>query len=213
MTLPLLYSFRRCPFAIRARLALRYAGIAVEHREVLLRDKPAQMLAASPKGTVPVLVLPEAGVLDESIDIMTWALSQADPGHWQSPPCVGALDEWIAANDGPFKSSLDRYKYADRHPEHPAAHYRDEACAYLRSMDAVLAEHDWLHGHHQGFADAALFPFIRQFAMVDYAWFEGGPYPNLCRWLETWLAHPLFLAVMEKVPPWRPDENAGSANR
>lgn len=204
--LPVLYSFRRCPYAIRARLALACAGVSIELREVLLRDKPQAMLDASPKGTVPVLVLPEGTVIDESCDIMDWALAQADPGHWRRPPVSGEADVWIADNDGPFKAALDRYKYADRHPGYPPQTYREQGEVLLARLDAILAEHRWLHGEQPGRIDAALFPFIRQFAMVDMAWFRASPYPGLCRWLHAWLDHPLFAAVMAKHAPWAPGQ-------
>lgn len=205
-SLPVLYSFRRCPYAIRARLALAYAGQPVELREVLLRDKPQAMLDASPKGTVPVLVLPDGTVIDESRDVMDWALAQADPDDWCRPPLGGLADEWIAANDGPFKAALDRYKYADRHPEHPPHSYRERGEAHLARLDAILKAHRWLHGEQPGCVDAALFPFIRQFAMVDLDWFRASPYKGLRRWLDAWLEHPLFAAVMARHPPWVPGQ-------
>lgn len=205
-SLPILYSFRRCPYAIRARLTLAYAGIAVELREVLLRDKPQDMLAASPKGTVPVLVLSDGSVIDESLEIMHWALTVADPDDWLAAPCAGELQTWIDSNDGPFKTTLDKYKYADRHPEHPAEHYRDQAGDYLAGLDSVLTDSPWLHGEHMGFADVALFPFIRQFGMVDDSWFATCRYAALRRWLRVWLDHPRFLSVMQKYPRWEPDQ-------
>ncbi len=205
-TLPILYSFRRCPYAIRARLALACAGVNVELREVLLRDKPQAMLDASPKGTVPVLVLPDDTVIDESVDIMHWALAQADPEHWLAPPYVGELTDWLARNDGPFKAALDKYKYADRHPEHSAEWYRDQALEYLAQLDSALSAQPWLHGDKPGFADAALFPFIRQFAMVDADWFTHCPYAAVRRWLNAWLEHPLFLSVMRKFTRWEPGQ-------
>lgn len=202
---PVLYSFRRCPYAMRARMALAYAGITVTLREVVLKDKPEAMLAISPKGSVPVLQLPDATVIDESSDIMHWAIDQHDPMHWRSPPVSGTIDGWLAANDGEFKQQLDRYKYADRHPDHPAEHYRDNTHPHLAKLDAILAEWPWLHGEKMGFIDVALMPFIRQFAMVDRGWFDRGPYPSLSAWLQRWLDEPLFLSVMDKYPQWQPD--------
>jgi glutathione S-transferase len=200
--LPILYSFRRCPYAIRARLALAHAGITLELREVLLRNKPPDLLAASPKGTVPVLILPDGSVIEESLDIMHWALSSAGADTWQSPTCSGNMEQWLTDNDGAFKSMLDRYKYADRHPEHPADWYREQTTGFLERLDSALREHPWLHGERMGFTDAALFPFLRQFAMVDRAWFAASPYRALQRWLDSWLAHDLFVSVMHKYPPW-----------
>jgi glutathione S-transferase len=204
--LPVLYSFRRCPYAIRARMALAYARVPVELREVVLRDKPQAMLQASPKGTVPVLVLPDGTVIDESLELMHWALARSDPGHWSGEAVRGRRDEWIAVNDGDFKTALDRYKYADRYPEHPAEVYRGRGETHLARMDEVLSEHRWLHGEQPGITDVALFPFVRQFAMVDEAWFRAGRFRDLCRWLDAWLAHPLFLAVMAKYRPWAPGQ-------
>jgi len=206
--LPLLYSFRRCPYAIRARLALRQAGVAVQLHEVSLRDKPAAMLAMSPKGTVPVLQLPGGTVLDESLDIMLWALAQADPDGWLAgAKSVNAeAKALIARNDGPFKALLDRYKYASRYPQFPAAHYRDEAVAlHLAPLDALLAAQSdaarpCLLGARISLVDAAIFPFVRQFAAVDAAWFATAPLPALRAWLQRWLDSALFQAVMEKPP-------------
>jgi glutathione S-transferase len=203
---PVLYSFRRCPYAIRARMALAYAGITVEHREVVLRNKPEAMLAISPKGSVPVLQLPDGHVIDESVDIIHWALDQHDPENWRSQPVSGSLDEWVGINDGPFKAQLDRYKYADRYPERTAADYREAACDHLKAIDNALSDDFWLHGQHAGVTDIALFPFIRQFAMVDYDWFETAPFPNLRRWLEKWLEDPRFLRVMKKHAAWAPGQ-------
>lgn len=205
--LPLLYSFRRCPYAIRARLALRQAGLAVQLHEVSLRDKPAAMLALSPKGTVPVLQLPDGAVLDESLDIMLWALAQSDLDGWLAGAKTVDAEAMalIARNDGPFKALLDRYKYANRHPEFPATHYRDEAVAlHLAPLDALLAAQSGaarpgLLGTRVSLVDAAIFPFVRQFAAVDADWFATAPLPALRGWLQRWLDSALFQAVMEKV--------------
>ena len=203
---PILYSFRRCPYAIRARLAVAYAGVEVELREVVLKNKPEEMLEASAKGTVPVLVLPDGNVIDESIDVMHWALDHADAEHWSSPTATKTVEHWIEENDGQFKHWLDRYKYADRHPEHSQEWYRERASAHLSALETALADHCWLHGDQRGFADAALFPFIRQFAFVDMEWFATNPYPNLRAWLNRWLKDRLFLSVMDKYPRWEPDQ-------
>lgn len=202
---PVLYSFRRCPYAIRARIAVARAGVACELREVLLGDKPAEMLELSPKGTVPVLALPDGMVIDESRDIMVWALTQSDPDGWLGTG-LEAAPELIRRNDEDFKPMLDRYKYFERYPEHPQAHYRDEAGAFLTDLDQRLATHDGggLTGRRTGFADVAIFPFVRQFAGVDRDWFDGTPWPNLASWLKAWEANPLFLDVMKKYPVWQP---------
>ena len=183
-------------------MAVAYAGVEVELREVVLKHKPAEMLAASPKGTVPVLLLQHGVVLDESIDVMRWALTQSDHERWQSPAASESVDYWIANNDGPFKHWLDRYKYADRHPAQPREWYRDQASGYLASLEAVLATNDWLHGNQRGLADVALFPFLRPFPFVDTDWFSRSPYAKLRAWLHRWLNDPLFINVMEKYPRW-----------
>jgi glutathione S-transferase len=198
--LPILYSFRRCPYALRARLALVYAGIRVELREVALKNKPPALRALSPKATVPVLQLPDGTVLDESLDIMRWALSLHDPQHWLA--FFNDAKRLIAWNDGDFKHQLDRYKYADRHPEYPADYYRQQAMLFLSELESRLAQHSYLCGQHLTLADAAILPFIRQFAAVDERWFQACGYPAVQRWLEDLLASALFKAVMLKYPDW-----------
>ncbi|RYD88220.1 MAG: glutathione S-transferase [Sphingomonadales bacterium] len=194
----ILYSFRRCPYAMRARMALLVSGVTYEHREVKLRDKPPEMLAASPKGTVPVLVLPGGQVVDESLDIMRWALGQHDPEHWLEGDDAGL----IAANDGAFKRHLDRYKYPDRHASDPLEH-RAAALAVLDPLEARLAASPWLCGASRTLTDAAIMPFVRQFAAVDRPWFDAQPFPALAAWLAAQLASPLFAEAMRVHAPWR----------
>ncbi|ONH50309.1 Glutathione S-transferase [Pseudomonas cedrina] len=191
-----LYSFRRCPYAMRARLALRYCGVPVRIIEVSLKDKPVEMLALSPKGTVPVLSV-DGEVIDESLAIMQWALARHDPDDWllQDDPAVLAL---IAENDQGFKYQLDRYKYAERYPEQSREDYRAAGEVFLRKLEQLLAEREYLLADHPSLADMALAPFVRQFAHVDREWFAGAPYPNLQRWLEWFLNSPLFIGVMAK---------------
>jgi len=193
----LLYSFRRCPYAMRARLALRYSGVCVRIIEVSLKAKPAEMLALSPKGTVPVLSV-NGEVIDESLAIMQWALAQHDPDDWrlQGDPSVLAL---IDENDQGFKYHLDRYKYAERYPEYPMEHYRAEGEVFLQKLEGLLADRAYLLAHHPSLADMALAPFVRQFAHVDRDWFARAPYPRLQRWLEAFLQSPLFIGVMAKT--------------
>ena len=202
--LPVLYSFRRCPYAMRARLALYASGVAVELREVSLRDKPASMLAASPKGSVPVLVLPDGRVIDESWDIMQWALHRHDPDGWlgENDSHIDAAIPLISKNDASFKYHLDRYKYPDRYPEYPQSHYRSEAEAFLLQLETRLGASRFLLGDALSVADAALFPFIRQFAEVDKDWFALTPYPKLQRWLKGFINSGRFIAVMEKYSIW-----------
>ncbi|MGK9419530.1 glutathione S-transferase [Pseudomonas cedrina] len=192
----LLYSFRRCPYAMRARLALRYCGVPVRIIEVSLKAKPVEMLALSPKGTVPVLSV-NGEVIDESLAIMQWALARHDPDDWllQGDPAVLAL---IAENDHGFKYQLDRYKYAERHPEQPMEDYRAAGEVFLRKLEQLLAQREYLLADHPSLADMALAPFVRQFAHVDREWFAGAPYPRLQRWLEWFLNSPLFISVMAK---------------
>ncbi|UZK67912.1 glutathione S-transferase [Sphingomonas sp. M1-B02] len=199
MSEPILYSFRRCPYAMRARMALIVSDKPVEIREVKLREKPAEMLAASPKGTVPVLVLPDGAVIDQSIDIMRWALDRHDPEGWLE----GDDSDLIAANDGAFKHHLDRYKYPDRHGSGPIEH-RAAALAILAELEARLTATPWLCGHRHTLADAALMPFVRQFAAVDRAWFDAQPLPALQRWLALQIASPLFVETMQVRLQWRP---------
>ncbi|MDR6851322.1 glutathione S-transferase [Sphingomonas sp. BE123] len=198
LTDPILYSFRRCPYAIRARLALAVSETAVEHREVRLRDKPAEMIAASPKGTVPVLVLPDGRVIDESLDIMRWALARNDPEHW----LAGDAPALIAANDGAFKHHLDRYKYPERYPADGVDH-RAAALAILQGLGTRLGAQAWLGGARFGLADAAILPFVRQFAAVDPDWFAAQDLARVQPWLAAFLASPLFAAVMVTRTPWR----------
>jgi glutathione S-transferase len=195
-----LYSFRRCPYAMRARMALRYAGVAADIIEVSLRAKPTEMLALSSKGTVPVLSV-EGQVIDESLEIMRWALAQNDPQDWllkddpQGPASIAAL---IEENDQVFKVHLNRYKYAERYPEQPMAFYRAEGEVFLRKLDELLEGRDYLLATHPSLADVALMPFVRQFAHVDRDWFGQTPYVHLQAWLQRFLDSELFTGVMQK---------------
>ncbi|MBD9363602.1 glutathione S-transferase [Methylomonas fluvii] len=202
---PILYSFRRCPYAMRARMAIAVAGLSVVLREIELSNKPEAMQAISPKGTVPVLLLPNGDVIEQSLEIMQWALAQHDPQNWlePSPQDAQRLIEW---NDGAFKHYLDRYKYADRYPEQTPADYRQQGEVFLAELETRLQRHKFLCGDTFSLADAATLPFIRQFAAVDNAWFESSPYPALQQWLDTFLRSNLFAAVMRKYPPWKVDD-------
>jgi glutathione S-transferase len=203
-SLPLLYSFRRCPYAIRARLALHEAGMQVELREITLRDKPAELVAVSPKATVPVLVLPSGEVLEQSLDIMLWALRSQDPHGWLSAAPLEEQLAQIAINDGGFKALLDRYKYPERNPEQSAASYRDQAVALmLAAMEQRLARSSHLFSEQCSLADMAVLPFVRQFAAVDADWFASNDLPHLRAWLQRLLGTAQFEAVMFKLAPWR----------
>jgi glutathione S-transferase len=205
---PVLYSFRRCPYAMRARLAVQAAGIDVELREIALKDKPAEMLQASPKGTVPVLVLPGGRVIEQSLDIMLWALQCKDPQNWL-PKTTHAMNDAIASiaiNDGPFKQSLDRYKYPARLALAGGFAYRGQGATTLQQWEGRLTTQAYLSGAHCGLLDAAIAPFVRQFAHTDTAWFAQQNWPQLQRWLAGFDTSPTFAAVMEKVPVWKPGD-------
>lgn len=208
--LPILYSFRRCPYAIRARLALHHAGLTVELREVDLKRKPAELLAVSPQATVPVLVTPSGHVITQSLDIMQWALAQARDASWLQRGDSATLRQLVQVNDSGFKQALDRYKYPERHPERGQAAYRDEAVrCLLEPLEAALLANEHLGGDCPCWADAAVFPFVRQFAAVDAAWWTAAPWPATQRWLAHWQSSALFLACMAKYPVWQ----AGDAPR
>ncbi len=195
---PILYSFRRCPYAMRARLALLVSAQVCEIREVRLSAKPAELLAASAKATVPVMVLPDGEVIDESLDVMRWALRRHDPERWLD----GDDAALIAANDGPFKRALDRTKYPERHGSDPGLH-RAEALKLLETLEARLTSDANLCGPDMTLADAAIVPFVRQFAAIDRVWFASQPLPALQAWLARHLASPMFNAAMLRLAPWR----------
>ena len=199
----ILYSFRRCPYAMRARMALIVSGQQVELREVVLRDKPPAMLALSPKGTVPVLVLPSGEVIDESLDIIRWALRRHDPEGWLE----GDETALIARNDGPFKQHLDRYKYTARYGSDPLAH-RASAVELLGELEARLEGSDFLHGAHRTLADIAIFPFVRQFSRTEPAWFEAQPLPRVQHWLRSLVESALFARAMVRSSAWQPGDAA-----
>ena len=206
MTHAILYSFRRCPYAMRARLALAVSGIQVEIREITLRDKPQAMLDLSPKGTVPVLITPDGTLVEESLDLMYWALRQSDPESWlvTASQQVTLTRQLIQQNDSEFKQYLDRYKYADRYPEHSEIYYRQQAEKTLVILEQNLAINGCLVSEHITLADMAILPFIRQFALVDKDWFDSSPsYPLLKVWLEQFLSSELFESIMPKFSPWQ----------
>ncbi len=189
---------------MRARMALLAAGQACTLREVVLRDKPAALLAASPKGTVPVLVLQDGRVIDQSLEIMCWALQRHDPSAWLVPTLgdLPQMEDCIARCDGDFKLALDIYKYPERHPGTDALHARAQGSAFLAELDARLREMPYLFGSHIALADMAIAPFVRQFAAVEPAWFAAQPWPALQSWLGAWQASPLFVSAMRKFAQW-----------
>lgn len=202
--LPVLYSFRRCPYAIRARLAIIVSNVSVSLREVVLRDKPEDMLTASPKGTVPVLVLSSGAVIEESLEIMQWALQQQDPLQLLRDDAV--VSGLIAQCDGPFKQWLDRYKYADRHPEQSREEYRERACGFVETLEYHLSQSRFLGGERPVLSDVAIVPFIRQFAGVEPQWWADAPYPQTRRWLDGWLNERPFALAMGKYKRWQPGD-------
>ncbi|NUN63920.1 glutathione S-transferase [Pseudanabaena biceps] len=214
MTLPILYSFRRCPYAIRARMALAYANICYELREVSLKNKPQQMLDISPKGTTPVMQIFENTdfiVLEESLDIMNWSVQQHDPLRWLDLPdqSKAIANQLIETNDRHFKQSLDRYKYPNRFPEHPQQFYRQQGEQFLQVLESHLQERSpnldnsrFLISDRQTFADMAIFPFVRQFAYVDMDWFVTSAYHFLQEWLKWHESSTIFELVMQKSPVW-----------
>jgi glutathione S-transferase len=198
---PLLYTYRRCPYAMRARMALLQAAVAFDAHEIALRDKPAALLEASPKGTVPVLVLPGAGVIDQSLDIMRWALAPSDASAWWHRAQSDVCQAFIARVDGPFKQQLDAYKYPERHAGQDRAGPRDEAAAgLLQALERRLAQQRFLGGAEPCAADLAVFPFVRQFRAVDDTWFDAQAWPAMQQWLRGWLASALFERCMRKLP-------------
>jgi len=192
---------------MRARLALQVAGLAVEHREIALKNKPAEMLCASPKGTVPVLVQADGTVLDESLDIMRWALGRNDPQGWLGGDDAHGQDAWdlIARNDGEFKFHLDRYKYPHRYGLADGLAHRELARGFLDVLQDRLARYSFLAGARFGLADAAIAPFVRQFAHTDPTWFAAKAWRHLAQWLQDFEASAAFAQVMEKQPLWAGD--------
>ena len=203
---PILYSFRRCPYAMRARMGIMSSGIKVELREVLLKDKPDEMIEASPKATVPVLVLPDRVIVDESLDIMLWALGVNDPENWLTDAAI----ELIAHNDGPFKNALDRYKYPNRYEHETIDRDAQRAiCATtFERYETWLSSTRFLLGETPTIADNAIFPFVRQCANVDRKWFDAQPWPKLHAWLDHFLTSGRFDIVMRKNAPWQNGDKA-----
>ena len=202
--LPVLYSFRRCPYAIRARIAINQSNKAVELREVVLRDKPNHMTQLSPKATVPVLWLEDGNVIDESLEVMAWA---ANYSNWTSLPLNMVERDVVSRNDSAFKSHLDRYKYPNRYPNTNALDHREAALDILREIEATL-NNNWLGGHQPTFTDIAILPFIRQFRGVDAQWFDNlEDIPKTISWTNRFLDWEGFKSVMIKYPQWKPGDS------
>jgi glutathione S-transferase len=201
---PILYSFRRCPYAMRARLASIASGQVCELREIVLRDKPQEMLDVSPKGTVPVLIDIDGRVIDESIDIMLWALAKKDPEKWLMPEqgSVAEMLELIAEFDDRFKYHLDRYKYPNRYEDADAEMHRASGALYLDKLNAKLSATTYLFGNSAALADRAIAPFVRQFAHVDRDWFNEQSWPQLQAWLAAFVDSEIYARAMQKYPRW-----------
>jgi len=207
--LPILYSFRRCPYAMRARLGLMYSGTPVELREVDLGDVPDALRELVPENpTVPVLQLPGGQVIDESWDVLLWAVRQHDPDGWlgEGETHLMPAEQWVEMNDFSFKTDLDHYKYFENHPEQTQAEYRAEAEEFIQDLENQLQETAFLLGDRLTVADIGLLPFIRQFAGVDRDWFDQAPYPKVRAWLDTFLGSDLFNSVMDRHPVWKPGD-------
>lgn len=202
---PILYSFRRCPYAMRARLAIKYSNIEVELREVDLNDIPDALAKISSDQTVPLIQEPDGKIIEESWDIAKWALKQNDPDGWLGEDGGFEIDAemLVETNDYSFKIDLDHYKYADRFPEHPMEYYRSEGEEFLTELEERLSSSNYLSSDSLSISDIAVFPFVRQFAHVDKEWFDTAPYPKLQKWLDSLLESDLFNSVMEKYPLWQ----------
>jgi len=210
MHTPVLYSFRRCPYCMRAHMALKYAGIKAELREVDLKALPEELMDATENNTVPVLVIDRENVMDESWDIVKWALSQNDPDNWLGENSQYLLDAeiLIETNDFSFKPDLDHYKYADRHPEHAEEYYREQCEEFIEELEEMLAEHAFLLADELSLADIGIFPFVRQFSLVDQDWFLKSPYPKVQQWLTGMIDSELFKDVFQKHELWKAGDTA-----
>lgn len=205
MALPVLYSLRNCPYAMRARLAIYAAKQQVQLRDLVLSNKPAEMLAVSPKGTVPVLVTASNQVIDESLAIMQWAFSQSDPDDYLDSKTPNALAEMLAAIeifDHEFKGHLEKYRCSKRYHEPSLIADRQQCERYLASLELRLCQYQYLMSDKPSLADLALMPFIRQFARVERQWYLQAPYPKLRQWLNGYLQSRMFSKVMEQHPLW-----------
>ena len=201
--LPILYSFRRCPYAMRARMAIHISGQKCELREVLLRDKPPSMLEYSAKGTVPVLILQDGKVIDESLDVIDWALNLNDPDDWQRSKDKEKTKELIKINDGEFKYHLDRYKYSKRYDNEDPEFHRKKCLKFIESINNELNNSKYIFDDNISYADIVVLPFIRQFRIADIEWFDSLPYDNLKKWLSSFLGSSLLNSIMKKYDLWK----------
>ena len=210
MSTPVLYSFRRCPYCMRAHMTLKKSGIKVELREVKLSAIPAVVLSKSPKATVPVLVITDGTVIDESWDIMKWALAQNDADNWlgNNNDYLLNAEILVETNDFSFKQDLDHYKYADRYPEHGEEHYRKACEVFIKELEDMLEQNQYLIDSQLSLADISVFPFVRQFSLVDKDWFDQSPYPRVQYWLNNLIESDLFQHIFQKYAPWQAGDRA-----
>ena len=201
--LPILYSFRRCPYAMRARMAIHISGQKCQLREVLLRDKPPSMLEYSAKGTVPVLILQDGKVIDESLDVIDWALNLNDPDDWQRSKDTKKTKELIKINDGEFKYHLDRYKYSKRYDNEDPEFHRKKCLKFIELINNELNNSEYIFDDNISYADIVLLPFIRQYRIADIEWFDSLPYNNLKKWLSSFLDSYLLNSIMKKYDLWK----------
>ena len=201
--LPILYSFRRCPYAMRARMAIHISSQKCEIREVLLRDKPPSMLEYSSKGTVPVLVLQSGEVIDESLDVIDWALNLNDPDNWQRSKNNEKTKELIKINDGEFKYHLDRYKYSKRYDNEDPEFHRKKCLSFIEKVNSELQNSKYIFDDAISYIDISLLPFIRQFRIADNEWFDELPYENVKSWLSNFLNSELLKSIMSKYDIWK----------
>jgi glutathione S-transferase len=207
---PILWSFRRCPYAMRGRCAVKQSGVRVRLREILLRDKPDEFLKDSAKGTVPVLRLPDGSVIDESLEVMKWALNANDPDNWldvlENEPVFS--DDFLGELDGEFKHCLDRYKYANRYDLNKieSLAYREKGFNFLLRIEKSIEKKRFISGSKIGFLDIAALPFIRQYRIADPDWFDAQPIPRIQKMMNEFLNSVLFNSIMEKYKPWKSDE-------
>jgi len=207
---PILYSFRRCPYAMRARLALEASGVEVELREIIFRDKAPEFLATSPKGTVPVLVVDNDLLLEESLDIIRWSMDTSKAGELLDPD-AGSKDKAIALierMDADFKPHLDTYKYASRYEDVDGIASRNQGSKFIYELENMLAGQPYLYGQKRSVADIGVAPFVRQFAHVDQDWFYAQDWKNVITWLDVFKASPEFLRIMKKYPKWVAGDDA-----
>ena len=205
MSLPILYSLRQCPYAMRARMGLALAGQKVLLRNIVMTNIPDEMFAVSPKGTVPVLLFDDGSVIDESLDIMLWCLGKNDPNRLLFEPGTSSSSDmmtFIKRNDDEFINALYRYKAASRYHDVDEVSCREQCEVFICYLEQCLTKNEFLMGDTPRLVDYVILPFIRQFSRVDRKWYVQAPYPKLQRWLERHYQNPIFSKVMKKYPLW-----------